>query len=177
MSHRPTLAVPAFPDDDGAVDPGLAVALDEFARDQVLPPVLAALHGVRILVPVIALLGDSAAGGDKGADMAAVLMTGVDGRKALLAFSSLQSMQRWDPQARPVPVYARQAAEAAVDGDASALLLDIAGPQFVVIETEDLHHLAQGHRIADAPDGAPGSNNAEEMMLACRGGDFGVPRR
>ena len=51
MSHRPTLAAPAFPDDDGAVDPGLAVALDEFARDQVLPPVLAALHGVRILYP------------------------------------------------------------------------------------------------------------------------------
>lgn len=161
MSHRPTLAAPAFPDDDGAVDPALAEALDGYARDQVLPPVLAALHGVRILVPVIALLGDTPAGGDKDADMAAVLMSGADGRKALLAFSSLGSMQKWDPQARPVPVYARQAAEAAVDEDASALLLDIAGPQFVVIETDDLHHLAQGHRIAETrvaagPDGFQG---------------------
>lgn len=149
MSHSPSLAAPAFPDDDGAVDPGLAVALGEYERNQVLPRVLAALHGVRLLIPVIALLLDIPADGDKDSEMAAVLMTGADGRKALLAFSSLESMRRWDPQARPVSVYARQAAEAAVDEDASALLLDIAGPQFVVIETDDLHHLAKGHRIAE----------------------------
>ena len=149
MSHSPSLAVPAFPGDDGAVDPGLAVALDEYARHPVLPPVLAALHGVRLLIPVIALLLDIPADGDKDSEMAAVLMTGADGRKALLAFSSLESMRRWDPQARPVSVYAKQAAEAAMDDEASALLLDIAGPQFIAIETEDLRHLAQGHRIAE----------------------------
>src|SRR5687768_979439 len=98
MSHERDLAEPQFPDDDGQTDPLLAPALGDDVA------VLQALGESRVFVPIIPLLGDVPAEGDKNADMAAVLMTGADGRTALLAFSSVQTMAVWDPQARPVPV-------------------------------------------------------------------------
>ncbi len=55
---------------------------------------------------------------DKSSDMAAVLLTGRDGRRALLAFTGLEPLARWRPDARPVPVTARDAARAALADDA-----------------------------------------------------------
>jgi hypothetical protein len=139
--HERSLAAPQFPGDDGTVDPRLAEALgDDVSVLQVLP-------GVRLFVPIVALLGEAPSDGDKNADMAAVLMTGADGRQALLAFSSVATMKAWDPQARPVPILGKDAAQATLDENASAILLDLANPTFTVIETADVEHLAQGHRL------------------------------
>jgi hypothetical protein len=148
VTHRPSLAEPAFPDDDGAADPALAEGFGDDAR------VLAVLGGVRVFVPVVALLGDEPAGTDKEADMAAVLMTGADGRNALLAFSSVATMTTWDPDARPVPVWGREAARAALDEGAAAILLDLASPTFTIVETGDVEHLAAGHRLVRTGAGA-----------------------
>lgn len=129
MSHRPSLAEPQFPDDDGTVDPRLAAVLGDDEQ------VFAVLPQVRVFVPIVAILGESTpAGGDKNADMAAVLMTGADGRTALLAFSSTETMTQWNAEARPVPVLGADAALAAVDEGASALLLDLGSPGFTVVE-------------------------------------------
>ena len=142
-----SLAEPAFPDDDGLVDASLAAVLGDDAR------VLAVLGEVRVFVPVVALLDDIPADGDKEADMAAVMMTGADGRQALLAFSSVATMTAWNAEARPVPVWGRQAARAALDEGATAVLLDLANPTFTVIETADVEHLAAGHRLVDTEAG------------------------
>jgi hypothetical protein len=121
-------------DDTGAADPELTAALAAYAADPAREPeVLAALAEARLLVPVVAELGESEVGPDglvhdKSSDMATVLMRGVDGRLALLAFTGLEPMQRWDPDARPVPVPARTAALAAMQDGAEALLIDLAGP-------------------------------------------------
>lgn len=147
MNHRPSLAEPAFPDDDGSTDPMLATAFAERGSGGGEAPILAVVGIVRLLVPIVALLDESRADGDKEADMAAVYMTGADGRKAILAFSSLEAMKNWDPSARPVSVLGAAAARAALDDDASALLLDLAGTDFTVIETDDLHHVAAGHQL------------------------------
>jgi hypothetical protein len=141
MTHDRTLASPQFPDDDGGVDPLLAAALGDDLE------VLAALPDARVFVPIVALLGEVPAEGDKNADMAAVLMTGADGRQALLAFSSVASMAQWEPTARPVPILGRDAARATLDEGAAAILLDLASPTFTVVETEDVQHLAAGHRL------------------------------
>jgi len=147
MTHDRSLASPQFPDDDGTVDPLLAEAFgDDLA-------VLAALSDARVFVPIIALLGEIPAEGDKNADMAAVLMTGADGRQALLAFSSVASMAVWDPKARPVPILGRDAARAALDEGAAAILLDLASPTFTVVETDDVGHLAVGHRLVQSDVG------------------------
>ena len=129
MSHDRTLAEPQFPGDDGTADPRLAAALGDDAQ------VFAVLAEVRVFVPIVAILGESTpAGGDKNADMAAVLMTGADGRTALLAFSSTSTMAAWNAEARPVPVLGSGAAQAALDEGASAILLDVGSPGFTVVE-------------------------------------------
>ncbi|MBC9225208.1 SseB family protein [Aeromicrobium sp. 636] len=141
-----SLASPAFPDDDGSTDPTLDLTDDT--------TVLATLGAARVFVPVVAVLGEQATdGSDKNSDMAAVLMTGADGRTALLAFSSIETMTRWNPNSRPVPVYGRDAARAAISEGASALLLDLAQPSFSVVETEDLEHLAAEHVLVRTPAG------------------------
>ncbi len=147
MTHRPSLAEPAFPDDDGAVDPALAEAFGDDTR------VLAVLGGVRVFVPVVALLSDTPSDSDKVADMAAVLMTGADGRTALLAFSSVATMTAWNREARPVPVWGHAAARAAIDEGAAAVLLDLGSPSFTVVETADVEHLAAGHRLVSTDAG------------------------
>lgn len=129
MSHDRTLAEPQFPGDDGSVDPRLAVV---FGDDQA---VFAVLPEVRVFVPIVAIVGESTpTGGDKNADMAAVLMTGADGRTALLAFSSTATMTHWNAEARPVPVLGSGAAQAALDEGASAILLDLGSPTFTIVE-------------------------------------------
>ncbi|MFS0885486.1 SseB family protein [Aeromicrobium sp. 179-A 4D2 NHS] len=141
-----SLAEPAFPDDDGRIDPTLDLA-DEATM-------LATIGTARVFVPVVAVLGARATdGSDKNSDMAAVLMTGADGRTALLAFSSLETMSRWNPTSRPVPVYGRDAARAALADGASALLLDLGQPTFQVVETEDLEHVAAEHVLVRTQGG------------------------
>jgi hypothetical protein len=128
------LAGAGAPDDVGAADPALAAALAAYAADPAREPeVLAALGAARLLVPVVARLGETEHGPDglvrdKSADMATVLMRWDDGRTALLAFTGLEALHRWDPKARPVPVPARTAALAALQDGADALLIDAAGP-------------------------------------------------
>jgi hypothetical protein len=128
------LAGAGAPDDTGEPDPALSAALSAYAADPAREPeVLAALPAARLLVPVVAELGVYEVGPDglvhdKSADMATVLMRGADGRLALLAFTGLEAMHRWDPDARPVPVPAPTAALAAMQDGADALLIDVAGP-------------------------------------------------
>ena len=153
-----TLPDPGFADDDGGVDPAVVTALA--AYDAALgadapdphPAALAVVQDARVLVPVVAVLGevehdDQGLAHDKTSDMAAVLLTGRDGRTALLAFTGSASLTRWKADARPVPVPVRQAAQAALQDDASALVIDLAGPVQFVIEEDDLASLAQGHRL------------------------------
>jgi len=134
------LAGAGAPDDVGMADPALAAALAAYADDAAREPdVLAALAGARLLVPVVAELGEAETGPDgvvhdKSSDMAAVLMRGADGRTALLAFTGLEAMRRWDPEARPVPVSAQVAGHAALQDGAAALLIDVAGPVRYVAE-------------------------------------------
>ncbi|MGH3443974.1 MAG: SseB family protein, partial [Nocardioidaceae bacterium] len=76
-----------------------------------------------------------------------------DGRTALLAFTGQPALQRWDQQARPVPVSAVTAAQAALQQGATALVLDVAGPVLFVVESEDLDSLAAGDTLVPVPGG------------------------
>jgi hypothetical protein len=145
---------PGFPDDTGEAPAQLTAATAAYAADRSrYADVLAALTTCRLLVPVVAVLGEvevdeHGLARDKSADMAAVLLTGADGRLALLAFSGMAAMVAWDPAARPVPVPARLAAQSAVQEGAAAIIIDVAGPARVVVDGEDLHALAAGWALA-----------------------------
>lgn len=142
----PSLSSPAFPDDDGSAGPVVVRALEEYATSRDLRPALVALTRSRVLVPVVAVLDGERApdGSDKRAEMAAVLMTGRDGRNALLAFTGTEAMGRWDPRARPVPVPFAKAAESALAEDAAAVVVDVGGPVPAVVTGDDLTRAAAG---------------------------------
>ena len=106
-----------------------------------------------LLVPVVAVLGEvevdeAGLAHDKSSDMAAVLITGSEGSLGLLAFTGLDALRAWDPQARPVPVPARVAAASAVQEGATALVVDVAGPAMLAIEGDDLAAVASGWTLA-----------------------------
>ncbi|HSR28125.1 MAG TPA: SseB family protein [Actinomycetes bacterium] len=158
-----TIPDPGFADDSGEADPVLAGLLADRARGAASSgQVLAALQDCRLLVPVVAILGEveldeQGLAHDKSSDMAAVLVQSAGGSTGLLAFTSTATMARWNPDARPVPVSATTAATAAAQDGASALLVDLAGPASYVVEGDDLTRLAAGWRLValgeDAADG------------------------
>ena len=148
----------AFPHDDGSIAPALAEALDAYRADRsTYPEVIAQLAPGRLLVPVVAVLGEveydeKGLAHDKSSDMATVLLTGADGRQALLAFTSNESLAAWNPEARPVPVPAPVAAQSAIQEEAAALVVDVAGPVTFVLEGADLEGFAAGWTLARVGD-------------------------
>ena len=159
-AHGHGLQQPAFPDDDGSADPAVRSALAAYDADPATghPAALAALQDSRLLVPVVATLGevevdDQGLAHDKSSDMAAVLVTGRDGRTALLAFTGTETMAAWNPQARPVAVTARDAARSALHDGAAALVVDLAGPVLFAVEGQDLRDLADGLVLREVEGG------------------------
>ena len=135
-----SLAGPAFPADDGSADPALRELLGGGCDSE--EQMLRALASSRLLVAVMAVADEIADdGSDKSSHMAVVSMVNAAGEKGLLAFTGLDSMAAWNPEARPVPVPARAAAEAALADGAQALVIDVAGPARVVIPAEALPEL------------------------------------
>jgi len=121
--------------------------------------VLAALAGCRLLVPVVALLTEAEQRGpgglrrDKSSEMALPTLIGADGRAALPAFTCVDSLARWRPDARPVPVSAAQVWQTGAQ-EASAVVVDVAGPVPFAVDGARLAALAEG-RPAPMPHEDP----------------------
>jgi hypothetical protein len=86
------------------------------------------------------------AGGEKASEMAMPEIVGRDGKRAIPAFTCADSLQRWRPGARPVPVPAAGVWQSAVQ-ESHAVVIDIAGPVPVVIEGSRLAALAAGGEV------------------------------
>jgi hypothetical protein len=150
-----TLAAQPFAGDDGSADADLAGALAAFSAGpdaEALAAVVRAWAPTRVMVPIVAVLGEgddvrSAAEqgqGDKSADMALVTITGRDGRRILPAFSSTAALADWNATARPVPVEAARAAQAAVLEGCDAIGIDLSGPNSCVLPRPAVWAVAQG---------------------------------
>ncbi|MFE9858270.1 SseB family protein [Streptomyces sp. NPDC005780] len=148
---------PGYSDDDGTADPALTAALAAWAEDRkAVGPVLEALKGARLLVPVVAVLGEveedeKGLRREKTSDMAVPTLQAGD-RRALPAFTSTASLARWDPQARPVAVPLHQALQAAAHEKADTVVLDLAGPVAFELAGSALRALAEGRTSADPLD-------------------------
>ncbi|TQK43434.1 type III secretion system (T3SS) SseB-like protein [Streptomyces sp. SLBN-118] len=167
-----------FSDDDGTADPRLAAALAAWSADRTAEgPVLEALKAARLLVPVVALLGEAEEGvgvpptkpggglrREKTSDMAVPTLTAGD-RRALPAFTSIASLARWDPEARPVAVPLHQALQAAAHEKADTLVLDLAGPVTYQLTGGALLALAEG-RISTDPLQDPAVTTAVRDAVA-----------
>ena len=167
-----------FRGDRGAADPLLTAALAAYQVGQGSEQAaLTALAAARLLVPVIAVLGhgaptdgaatdgaatDGAATdgaptaprGDKDSEMVLPTLIGRDGRPAVLAFTGLDALARWRPDARPMPAEADRVWRAAV-ADGCAVVIDVAGPVPLAVEGARLAALAAGQSVPlpyDDPD-------------------------
>jgi len=84
--------------------------------------------------------------GAKVSEMALPTLVGRDGRPAVIAFTCLESLVRWRPDARPVPVPADQVWQAGTE-EASAVVIDVAGPVPLAVDGARLAALAGGRKI------------------------------
>jgi SseB protein N-terminal domain len=133
-----------FRDDNGAADPRVAQALAAYvAGEGSEQAALVALSAARLLVPVVAVLSDGSASpqGDKNSEMVLPTLIGQDGRAAVLAFTGLDALARWRPDARPMPAEADRVWQAAA-ADGSAVVIDVAGPVPLAVEGARLAALA-----------------------------------
>lgn len=154
-----TIPDPGFAGDDGSSDPAVLSALAAATNDPAQrPQAIRAVAASRVLVPVIAMLGEveydeQGLAHDKTSDMATVLLQGADGRMALLGFTGSEALAAWNPEARPVPVPAQVACQSAIQDNADALVVNIAGPDTFVLEGDDLTAVAAGWELAAVEGG------------------------
>jgi hypothetical protein len=135
-----------FRGDDGSADPVVRQALDAYAEGQGSEyAALRALAASRLLVPVVAVLNETDETGtrEKSSEMALPTLIGADGRPAIIAFTSAETLARWRPDARPMPAEADRVWQAAV-AEKAAVVIDLAGPVQLVVEGARLEALASG---------------------------------
>jgi type III secretion system (T3SS) SseB-like protein len=138
-----------FRGDRGGADPAVTAALAAYQAGQGSElAALTALSGARLLVPVIAVLGEQSetGHGDKDSEMVLPTLIGRDGRAAVIAFTGLDTLARWRPDARPVPAEADRVWRAAV-ADGCAVVIDVAGPVPLAVEGTRLAALAAGQPV------------------------------
>ncbi|MFB2555154.1 SseB family protein [Herbiconiux liangxiaofengii] len=101
-------------------------------------PVVEALRGARLLVPLVAHAGDEGVTDaglrvDKTQELSLVTVGGPDGRTVLPAFTSVAALSAWNPRARPIPVEARRIALAAAAEGTELIVLDPGSPTEFVL--------------------------------------------
>lgn len=118
-----------FADDDGTARPELIAAIKDFHISQDPAKVFEEFSKSRVLIPLLADLGESEDGAhglkvDKSAELSIVNVSTPDDQVGLPVFSSVEAMLRWNPVARPVPSDAVKVALAAASEGNTRIILD-----------------------------------------------------
>ncbi|MGB7962440.1 MAG: SseB family protein [Propionicimonas sp.] len=137
----------SFAGDRGEPDSGVRALIEAVAGDLSYARAIAALCGTRLLLPIAE---------DPEADLSAVMMRSGTGETGLLVFTGLDSLQAWNPRARPVPCTLDDVAATAVESACHAIVVDVAGPTGLVIESPLIAELAAGRRLVELDDGGFG---------------------
>jgi hypothetical protein len=146
--------------DDGSADPALLAALLRFrAGEGSQVEVVDAFRSARVLIPLVAEMGDEGVGPtglavDKTQELSIVTVAAPDGRRVLPAFTGVEALSAWNPQARPIPVDARRVALAAAGEGTDLVVLDPTSPTEFALRRPALRALATGetwHPAAEDP--------------------------
>jgi hypothetical protein len=141
--------------DDGSADPALLAAIDGFQAARSFgdaapaqESVIDALRSARLLIPLIAALGESGEGAhgqtvDKSANLSIVSVQTPDGQVGLPVFSCVQTMQGWNKLARPVPIEATRVALAAASEGNTRIVLDPGSASEFVIRRPAIEAIAR----------------------------------
>ncbi|GGR32438.1 SseB family protein [Agromyces mediolanus] len=147
--------------DDGSTPPELGAALARFRDgDGSQAAVVAEFGRARLLIPLLAELGDPSAGSgesggaelgphghpvDKSQELSIVTVEGPDGRRVLPVFSSVEAMREWNPEARPVPADGVRVCLAAADDGTELVVLDAGSGNEFVLRRPAVWAVAQSH--------------------------------
>lgn len=139
-----------FAGDDGSAPQPLIDAITKFQRgDALAEDVVDAIRGSRLLIPLLANLGESEEGAhghkvDKSAELSIVTVATPDDQNGLPVFSSVAAMQRWNKDARPVPADSRRVALAAAAEGNTRVILDPESETEFAIRRPAIAAVAQG---------------------------------
>jgi hypothetical protein len=136
----------SFANDSGETPAALLPVLAD--RPVSKPDLVEALKGTRLLIPLVAELGEGEMGPnglmvEKSADLAIVAVSTPDGQSAIPAFTSVSEMQAWNSEARPVPVSAEKVCLAAASEGHNRVVLNPAS-QAIALRRPQLAAIAQG---------------------------------
>jgi len=160
----------AYESDDGSAPPRVLEALRRFRAGEIgAGDVVDALRGERLLVPLVARLGETAEGAhgltaDKSAELALVTVRGPDDRTVLPAFTSMAAMTRWQPDARPIPVQAERVALAAAAEETDLIVLDPLSETEFALRRPGVWALGSGSAWIPAPQDAEVLAELEEAI-------------
>lgn len=136
--------------DDGSAPASFVEAMRLFRTAQAsAAEVVDSLRDQRLLMPLVAELGESGTGPhgqtvDKSQELSIVTVAAPDGRTVLPAFSDVAAMARWDPVARPIPTPVRRIALAAADEGTDLIVVDPGSDSEFVIRRPAVWAIAQG---------------------------------
>lgn len=135
-----------FSGDDGSADPQLLVALNlhtQMKTEVTQLAILNALQTARLLVPVVAQVESiNDDGSEKDSFISQVTFKSADGRTGLPVFTSIQSLQDWNQDARPIAQWASAIALSCIESNLDAMLIDMASPHRFAVQGLDLIKLA-----------------------------------
>ncbi len=130
----------AFAGDDGETPEELRVAVEAVrnasgteAASAVLAKAIAdvvvELSRSRLMIPLLAEAGDIGVTPDgktveKTQELSIVTLSAPDGRRVMPAFTSVETMRTWNPEARPIPVPGPQVAVAAAQEGTDLVIID-----------------------------------------------------
>ena len=138
-----------FAGDDGSAPKEFVNAISGFrSGDLGQADVVDAVRVSRLLVPLLAQLGESEIGAnglkvDKSAELSIVTVKSPDEQDALVVFSSVAAMQRWNPSARPVPTDAIRVCLAAASQLSTRVVIDPGSETEFVIRRPAIARIAQ----------------------------------
>src|SRR6478736_4650724 len=166
--------------DDGSAPERVIEAIRRLRADELgIAEVVAALHPERLLVPLIAEAGDEGVGPygqkvDKTQELSIVTVAGPDGRAVLPAFTSVDAMRTWNPQARPIPIQASRIALAAAGEGTPLIVVDPGSDTQTVVRGPAFRALATGEDWTPAFDdlevaAAFGTSVADEVAVQAIG--------
>lgn len=139
-------------DDDGSAPERLVEALRRFrSRELGEAEVVDAVRESRLLIPLVAQLGESGTNSDghlvdKSQELAIVTVEGPDGRTVLPVFTSVETMAAWNPKARPVPAVGPRVALAAASEATDLVILDPLSETEFAIRRPALWAMAKSER-------------------------------
>ncbi len=139
----------ASSEDDGSAPEKLIEAIRRFQAGELGgADVVDALRDSRLLIPLVAVLGEAGTndGGqlvDKSQELSIVTVAGPDGRTVLPVFTSVTAMAKWNRTARPVPASAVRVALAAASENTDLVVLDAGSVTEYVLRRPAVWAIAQ----------------------------------